>query len=123
MNPKQPVTRHRPTRVSDGQNGWRDVFPNAGLTLYGMFRVHNNETTLTVDRFDDVRVSDYVALNEDGEAEAFYRVNARVVASGGSRAALTLERTERPISPVRYRLVSASGNPLVSAAGNYLTAE
>ena len=122
MNTSEPINRYRPIRTQDGEGGWIETLAPA-YGFFGTVKVHENRTVLFADRFEDVIVGDYLGIADDNGSEAHYRVTMRARLLGSPRVELTIERTERPISPATIFLISLSGYRLVSAIGNALCAE
>jgi len=93
MSLKIPISRYRPTRVSDSEGGWTETLGTA-LTIYGAIRLHENKTMLACDRHEDVRDGD-ILVAEQGS----YRVMSVERVMGTRLTAYSVEKIDRPIVP------------------------
>jgi len=91
--PYRPYTRYRPTRTSQGHGSFTEAL-GPGYTIYGIIRVHESETSMSVASESTVNVDDIVVVDT-----AQYRVRGVDELPGSPRKRLRLERVEAPITP------------------------
>ena len=100
-----PITRYRPTRASDGAGGWNDTL-DAGLALFGALTIHDLEIDCFVERLEDVRIDDLIAVaDEDAGVQAYYRVVSDHRPPRAHRRRLKLQRVVTPLFPTANRTV------------------
>jgi hypothetical protein len=116
-----PIVRYRPTRVSDGAGGWIDTL-DAGLALFGALTIHDLEIDCFVERLEDVRIDDLIAVaDEDVGVLAYYRVVSDHRPPRAHRRRLKLQRVTPPVFPTTHRIcvggaaLAFGGNELVSS--------
>lgn len=99
-----PIVRYRSARRSNGKGGWIDTF-DAGLALFGALTVHDLEIDCFVERKEDVRVDDTIAVaDEDVGVLAYYRVVSDHRPPRARRRRLKLRRVTPPMFPSIRRL-------------------
>jgi len=95
----QPFKRYQPLKAGDGEGGHTETLGSA-LTVFGSIQVHQNKTSVLIDKYDDVKVGDIIAVAEEASAsEAQYRVTDSELMSGTAWRRLSIERMARPIQP------------------------
>ncbi len=96
---REPLSVYRPDKTDLGDGSYSEaapVDPNATVTVFGVITIHKGETSLIVDRFEDIKPEDIITTQDS----ATYRVLAKTLVPNSPDAMYSLERELRPIAPV-----------------------
>ena len=63
---KMPFTKYRPTRTPIAGGKYSETL-GTGVTLFGIWREHDENITLVVDAREDIEVGDIIQVSEEDE--------------------------------------------------------
>ncbi len=96
MSMREPLTVFRSDKTDNDDGTYDEAAPSGpSTTVFGNITVHQNETVLIVDRFEDIKPEDIITSEDAGS----YRVMTRLRTANAPDAMFKLERETRPITP------------------------